>query len=103
MSQPDKLTEEQYAIVEKGIQAEALLLNAAFATAVNDLSTELTNKLLSTLPHEKREREDLFFTHKALQALVDTLKQSVTQRMIVEHQALADEESAKEEQNEIQE
>lgn len=90
--QPDQLTPEQHAIVVKGIQAEYLLSQEAFAEAINDLSSEITNRLLSTGLSQQKEREELFQLHLALNALVQTLKNNVAAKAVVEHNALLAEE-----------
>lgn len=84
-----ELTDAEKEQVERGIRAEALLSQPEFADAVNEMSNELTNELLSTAAHEKALRETLYYQHRGLSDLIQKLKDRVAARRAVEEQIKA--------------
>jgi hypothetical protein len=73
------LTPEERDIYEKGLNARTLLSDPIMAAAINDLSNEFANNMLSTKLEERREREDFFLLHTVLYRLVDHLKSQAAQ------------------------
>lgn len=71
------LTSEEKVLVELGIQAQHLLDSETFIKAVNTLSEQLTNSILSTTVDENQKRERLYMMHVALNELVGVLKNRV--------------------------
>lgn len=60
--------------MELGIQAQYLLSSETFSNAVNTLSEQLTNALLSTKMDEPQKRERFYMMHSCLNELVGILK-----------------------------
>lgn len=52
-----------------------MLSNETITSTINALSNDLTNGILSTHPHEKDKREELWMRHRGLTELVTILKQ----------------------------
>lgn len=75
-----ELTAEEQEIVRKGQLAEAALNSPAIASAVNELSEQLSNALLGTQPHEGEFRERCYYLHKALGELAAILKHRVNMK-----------------------
>lgn len=71
------LSDNEKTLVELGIQAEHLLNNDTFIKAINTLSEQITNTLLSTKPEEQTSRERLYMMHVALNEIVGVLKSRV--------------------------
>lgn len=94
----DFLSDADHAVIEKGFQAEILLNTPAFAEAVNDLSENIANQLLSTDLHEVKRREDLYRLHKSLELIVGTLTSNRIAKVQLEQAAEAKAEEANEEQ-----
>lgn len=68
------LTEHELVDYEKGLHAKLLLESQPFAAAINDLSEELANKMLSTKIEERTQREDHYLQHTNLIELVSILR-----------------------------
>lgn len=60
--------------MELGIQAQHLLSSETFSNAVNTLSEQLTNAILSTKLDETQKRERFYMMHSCLNELVGILK-----------------------------
>ena len=71
-------------LVELGIQAQHLLTSETFGNAVNTLSEQLTNALLSTKLEEQQARERLYMMHSCLNELVGILKSRVATKDNIE-------------------
>lgn len=71
-------------LVELGIQAQYLLTSETFSTAVNTLSEQLTNAILSTSLDETQKRERLYMMHSCLNELVGILKSRVAAKDNIE-------------------
>lgn len=71
------LTTDEQVLVELGIQAQHLLASETFGSAINTLSEQLTNAIISTKLYESVERERLYMMHSALNELVGILKSRV--------------------------
>jgi hypothetical protein len=61
-------------IVEVGIEADHLLNTKPFTDAINTLSEQLANSILSTTLAETERRERLYMMHSCLNELVGILK-----------------------------
>jgi hypothetical protein len=72
-----QLTAEEQALYQKGVEAEALLTNPAMASAINELSDNITSTLLATNRDESEKRERMYFLHNALKELVAILNHRV--------------------------
>ena len=70
--------------MELGIQAQHLLTSETFGNAVNTLSEQLTNALLSTKLEEQQARERLYMMHSCLNELVGILKSRVATKDNIE-------------------
>lgn len=68
------LTDDERVLVELGIQAQHLLTSDTFSNAVNTLSEQLTNAILSTSLDETQKRERFYMMHSCLNELVAILK-----------------------------
>ena len=71
-------------LVELGIQAQHLLTSETFSNAVNTLSEQLTNAILSTKLDEPEKRERLYMMHSCLNELVGILKSRVSAKDQIE-------------------
>lgn len=80
-------TEQEMAILTAGSLAEEALKTPAFASAINELSEQLANALISTSPDEKDKRELIYFTHLGLKEVVGILHQRVALKQGLETQA----------------
>lgn len=67
------LSPEEELIWRKGLDAESLLRNDIFSDVVNEASETLANAILASDPSDKEGRELLYFQHKALLLIRDTL------------------------------
>lgn len=79
-----ELTSEEKVLVELGIQAQYLLENETFGQAINTLSEQLSNAIISTKLSEAVERERLYMMHSALNELVGILKTRVQAKENIE-------------------
>lgn len=70
--------------MELGIQAQHLLTSETFGNAVNTLSEQLTNAILSTKLEEQQTRERLYMMHSCLNELVGILKSRVATKDNIE-------------------
>ena len=70
--------------MELGIQAQHLLSSETFSNAVNTLSEQLTNAILSTKLEEQQSRERLYMMHSCLNELVGILKSRVATKDNIE-------------------
>lgn len=70
--------------MELGIQAQHLLTSETFGNAVNTLSEQLTNAILSTKLEEQQTRERLYMMHSCLNELVGILKSRVAAKDNIE-------------------
>lgn len=61
-------------LVELGLQAQHLLTSETFCNAVNTLSEQFSNAILSTKLDETQKRERLYMMHSCLNELVGILK-----------------------------
>ena len=68
------LSSEEKVLVELGIQAQYLLQNETFVNAVNTLSEQLVNSIVSTALPDTVARERLYMMHSCLNELVGLLK-----------------------------
>lgn len=68
------LSSEEKGLVELGIQAQYLLQNETFVNAVNTLSEQLVNSIVSTALPDTVARERLYMMHSCLNELVGLLK-----------------------------
>ena len=84
---PDVLTDADYAVIEKGFQCELLLNSPAFAEAINNLSNDLANQILTTDLGEYARREELYRLHKSLELLIGKLNAAVSAKAEVERHA----------------
>jgi hypothetical protein len=57
-----------------GLQADHLLKSEAFGNAINSLSEQLANALLSTALEDQSKRERFYMMHSCLNELVAILK-----------------------------
>lgn len=64
------LTPDERADYEKGLNARTLLTDPTMAAAINDLSNEFANNMLSTKLEERQQREDFYLLHTVLHRLV---------------------------------
>ena len=71
-------------LVELGIQAQHLLTSETFGNAVNALSEQLTNAILSTKLEEQQARERFYMMHSCLNELVGILKSRVATKDNIE-------------------
>lgn len=85
------LTELEMKIVEKGIQANALLSNPVFTDTVVELHAILKDAIAETHPHEQKKREMLYYMNAALTDLENLLKAAVAHRTQTEEVAEPDE------------
>lgn len=70
-------TEQELAIIADGDLAETALSTPAFASAINTLSEQLANLMVSTNPEEVTKREKFYFMHVGLRELIAILHQRV--------------------------
>lgn len=70
--------------MELGIQAQHLLTSETFGNAVNTLSEQLTNAILSTKLEEQQVRERFYMMHSCLNELVGILKSRVATKDNIE-------------------
>ena len=82
-----ELTPEEMDMVRAGQLAEDALLNPAIASAINELSAHLSNKIISTPLGGTAEREKYYFLHAALNEIVAILKTRVGLKQNIEAQA----------------
>ena len=80
----NELTDDERVLVELGIQAQHLLTSETFGNAVNTLSEQLTNAILSTKMDESQARERLYMMHSCLNELVGILKSRVATKDNIE-------------------
>lgn len=78
------LTDDERVLVELGIQAQHLLTSDTFSNAVNTLSEQLTNAILSTSLDETQKRERFYMMHSCLNELVAILKARVSAKDNIE-------------------
>lgn len=84
---PDVLTEEDHQVIERGLRMAALVATPGFAEAINDLSNEIGNRLLSSDLHETDRREELFRLHKCLELITGIISQAISAKMEAERHA----------------
>lgn len=78
------LTDDERVLVELGLQAQHLLTSETFSNAVNTLSEQLTNAILSTSMDETQKRERYYMMHSCLNELVGILKSRVATKDNIE-------------------
>lgn len=88
------LSEHEQKILERGQQARLLLNEKTIIDALNDLSTDLGNAMLSTKINERQEREDLFLLHTSLHHLVAHLTDLAAKADQIEKELQDDEETS---------
>jgi hypothetical protein len=71
------LTPEQQATIDAGVAAAHLLQDPTFNSVLNELAQSFLNGIAQTEPKEQRKREDLYFTHIALQTIHGVLRARV--------------------------
>jgi hypothetical protein len=87
---------DDFDLIVTGIKAQELLDNVTFQSTVNELSTQITNAILSTACPEVQKRQDLYMLHKALELLTTILKQSASAGAIINAQTPDDPEDVEE-------
>lgn len=70
-------TEQEWAIIKAGSQAEEALNTPAFASAINELSEQLANAIIGSAPDEAEKRERIYYAHLGLKEIVAILNQRV--------------------------
>jgi hypothetical protein len=85
------ISDEDRAIIEKGIRMEALLNHTYFAEVVNSLSDEYANRIITTSWDAVAEREDLYRRHHALMDIVAHVKEAIRLRADTEARLQAEE------------
>ena len=78
------LTDDEKVLVELGIQAEYLLQTDTFSKAINTLSEQLTNAILSTKLDETQTRERFYMMHSCLHELIGILKSRMQAKANIE-------------------
>lgn len=80
-------TEEEQAIIRNGTLAEEALKTPAFASAINELSEQLSNAIVSTPPEDHEIRERFYYAHLGLREVVGILSQRVALKQGLEAQS----------------
>jgi hypothetical protein len=70
--------EEVEQMIERGLQAEALLTAPTFQAALVAVMDNYANTILLTKPHERQTREDNYHLHRALNDVVAQLGSWIT-------------------------
>ena len=78
------LSTEEKVLVELGIQAQYLLQNDTFVKAINTLSEQIANSILTTALPETQNRERLYMMHSCLNEIVGLLKSRVAAKDNIE-------------------
>lgn len=78
------LSNEEEVLVELGLQAQHLLQNDTFVKAINTLSEQLVNSIVSTALPDTVARERLYMMHSCLNELVGLLKSRVAAKDNIE-------------------
>lgn len=78
------LSNEEEVLVELGLQAQYLLQNDTFVKAINTLSEQLVNSIVSTALPDTVARERLYMMHSCLNELVGLLKSRVAAKDNIE-------------------
>lgn len=78
------LSKEEEVLVELGLQAQYLLQNDTFAKAINTLSEQIVNSIVSTAAPDTVARERLYMMHSCLNELVGLLKSRVAAKDNIE-------------------
>lgn len=74
MAEPRELTAQEREIVTQGLQAEALLNDAAFESVVKSLMYESWCQWTETKPADREAREDKYNFYRGLQAIETELR-----------------------------
>jgi hypothetical protein len=82
-----ELTSQEMELVREGQLAEEALSNPSIASAINELSAHLSNKIISTPLGGTAEREKYYFLHAALTELVAILNSRIGLKKNIEAQA----------------
>ena len=85
------LTELEKKLIEKGIQADALLASPFFVETFQVLRGTITDAMVSTDPHEVKKREMLYFMMDSLKDIENLLKASSVARAQIEAEVKEDE------------
>ncbi len=78
------LSTEEKVLVELGIQAQYLLQNDTFVKAINTLSEQLANSILSSALPDTQNRERLYMMHSCLNEIIGLLKSRVAAKDNIE-------------------
>jgi hypothetical protein len=86
------LTNEEETLVQLGIQADRLLTDETFTSAINGLSETLANSIITTQLEQTDRRERLYMMHSCLLELIAILKARVAAKLNIEAMLNADDE-----------
>ena len=68
------LSEQEQAIVEGGLQAEALLDNPTFVSVIQSLGYQCFEGFVNSIPPQALERENLYNLYRGLKAIEEELR-----------------------------
>jgi hypothetical protein len=88
------LSTEETVLVELGIQAQYLLQNETFVKAINTLSEQIANSILSSALPDTENRERLYMMHSCLNEIVGLLKSRVSAKDNIEAMVNEEDEDA---------
>lgn len=90
MINPITPSEADRIALEKGYRYETLLNDPTFAEIINGLSDAYSNAIINTSPADSAQREQLYYLHRALMDIVQSMNDAVRMRLETEQRIAAE-------------